>query len=141
MSEYLAKLEFKYYTISSEEKLKLLEKLKKRLSEVNEIIFAYVHGGFIEREFFRDIDIAIWVRDPENSLRYIVKLSTELELEFKIPIDIQILNEAPLPFKYYVLTKGTLLFSKDDRLRQEILNYVIRSHIDFIKLIEICGVR
>ncbi len=37
------------------------EKIKKILLESQEIIFAYLYGSFLEREDYKDIDIAIFV--------------------------------------------------------------------------------
>jgi hypothetical protein len=48
----------------------------------------------------------------------------------KVPIDLQTLNEAPLPFKFYVFTQGKLLFSKDENLRAKLVDKVIRNYID-----------
>jgi len=56
---YLTNPEFKYYRLPEAEKLKLLEKIKKKLETIDHIIFAYIHGSFINRKEFRDLDIAI----------------------------------------------------------------------------------
>ena len=104
-------LEFKYYELDKNEKAKLLLKIRDELIRVNGIIFAYVHGGFIESKYFRDIDIAIWIKNWNEAFNYTINLPVTLELKFNYPIDIQILNEAPLPFKYHVFTNGkTIIF-------------------------------
>lgn len=59
------KLEFKYYILTAEKRDELFHKLKRRLAGVEEILFAYVHGGFLEGEF-RDVDVAVWIRDSSK---------------------------------------------------------------------------
>jgi len=125
----------KYYKLSTQQKHRLVETLKEKLENVDEIVFAYLHGSFLERESFRDIDVAIWLKRKEKAFQYTVDFSAKLEAEMKIPIDIQVLNEAPLPFKHHVLTKGRLLFSKDENLRQKLADLTIRQYIDLKQLI------
>ena len=127
-------LKFKYYELSSEEKAKVVESIRKELKSIEGVIFAYIHGGFIERPFFRDVDIAVWIKSPERVFDYTVNLSASLAALIGYPIDLHILNEAPLPFKYHVFTRGKLLFSKDEKLRAIIVDETLRRYIDFMEL-------
>lgn len=131
MSEFsdVAKLKFNYLKLSAEERLKLLEKLKKELKGVTEISFAYVHGGFIERDFFRDLDVAVWLKNSHRAFHYTVSFSAKLEIKMRVPVDLQVLNGAPLPFKFHVFTRGRLLFSKDESLRVRLADEVVREYI------------
>jgi uncharacterized protein YutE (UPF0331/DUF86 family)/predicted nucleotidyltransferase len=128
-------LEFRYYELSAEEKARLLDFLRKRLERVDDIIFAYVHGGFLERSFFRDVDVAVWLSDVGKAFYYTVNFSAKLEVEAGLPVDLHVLNEAPLPFKHHVFTTGMLLFSKDEELRHRIVDQTIKEYID-LKLTE-----
>ncbi len=132
------KLEFKYYELSIEEKIKLLNLLKEKLKNIDDILFAYTYGSFIEKNIFRDIDIAIWIKDIEKAFYYAVDFSAKLCIELKIPIDIQVLNEAPLSFAFQVLTNGKLLFSKNEELRFRIIDKTIRKYLDFKTLNNLC---
>ncbi len=129
-----AKLEFKHRRLSAEQKLKLLERLRKRIKEVNGVVFAYVHGSFVERDSFRDLDVAVWIRIPSKAFYYTVDFSAKLEVEIGVPVDVQALNEAPLPFKHYVFTRGRLLFSKDNNLRLRLIDEVVRQYTDLKQL-------
>jgi predicted nucleotidyltransferase len=126
----IAKLEFKYHRLSSEQKLEVLKRIKEKLESIDEVLFVYVHGGFLERDFFRDLDVALWLKDSTKAFYYTVDFSAKLEVEIRIPIDVQVLNEAPLPFKHHVFTKGKLLFSKDENTRLRLIEEVIRQYID-----------
>jgi predicted nucleotidyltransferase len=123
-------LEFRYYKLSAEEKARLLDFLRKRLEGIDDIIFAYMDGGFLERSFFRDVDVAVWMSDVEKAFYYTVDFSAKLEVEAGFPVDLHVLNEAPLPFKNHVFTTGMLLFSKDEELRHRIVDQTIKEYID-----------
>ena len=126
----------KYYELSEKRKKEVVAWLRRRLTEEKGIVFAYVHGGFVRRSFFRDIDVAVWVGEGEDPFYYAVDLSVKLEVELGMPVDVQVLNEAPLPFRYRVFTEGVLLFSRDERLRVEVVNSTIREYLDFQFLVE-----
>lgn len=122
--------EFKYRELFSEARHNIIELLKRRLSEDSGIILAYVHGGFANEGYFRDIDVALWIEDEGDAWRYAVDLSADLEVEIGIPVDLQVLNEAPLPLRYTVLTQGRLILSKDEELRTRLLDSTQRQYID-----------
>jgi hypothetical protein len=92
--------ELVYHELSEEEKGRILRAIAKRLARESNIVFAYVHGGFVRRRFFRDVDVAVRLK-------------------------------APLPFKYRVMSEGKLLFSRDEKLRKELVNAIVREYLDF----------
>jgi predicted nucleotidyltransferase len=120
-----------YYEVPAEERERILQVIAKRLAREEGVVFAYAHGGFVRRSFFRDIDIAVWLKDVSDASRYVLGLSVELEAEVKLPVDVQALNEAPLSFKYRVVTEGRLPLSRDERLRKELVNAITREYLDF----------
>jgi predicted nucleotidyltransferase len=120
-----------YYEVPAEERGRILQVIAKRLAREGGVVFAYAHGGFVRRSFFRDIDIAVWLKDASDASRYVLGLSVELEAEVRLPVDVQVLNEAPLSFKYRVVTEGRLLLSRDERLRKELVNTITREYLDF----------
>ena len=96
--------------INKKEEIK--RKIKEILSKKDEVLFAYIHGSFDELHF-RDVDVAVYVDEEkvEDFLDYELKLSIEIEKEIKLPVDVKILNSAPLSFRYRAI-KGELLISK-----------------------------
>jgi len=122
---------FKYYQLPVEERSKLVERLKL----VEGVTFAYIYGSFMKGGSFRDIDVAVWVSDPERAFHYTVELSAKLEAELGIPVDLHVLNEAPLPFKYHVLAEGEPLFSRDGRLQAIVADETARIYVDFKEFI------
>jgi len=122
--------EFKYRKLTAEEKERLLNGLRKELESVDGVVFAYVHGGFIEMEVFRDVDVAVWIENLEDAFSYEVDLSAKLEANFKTPIDLHVLNQAPQSFKHHAFTRGKLLFSKDEETRIKLVDETVRQYAD-----------
>lgn len=124
--------EFKYYRGVDREKT--LDELRKVIEGVEGILFAYAHGSFLERGLFRDLDVALWIENSDEAFTYEVELSSKLEVTLEIPLDIQVLNEAPLPFRYSVFTKGRLLLSRDEGIRARVVDETLREYFDLILL-------
>lgn len=136
LSRAKLELEFRYRKLSAEEKLELLNILKEKLEHDDGIAFAYVHGGFMERDMFRDVDVTVWIKDVNKAFYYAVDFSAKLEANVGLPMDVQVLNQAPLPFRYHVFTRGMLLFSKDEKLRLKIADETTREYLDLKTLRE-----
>ena len=126
--------DFKTFHMESEERRRLLRRLRRLLEGVEGIVFAYAHGSFVELDTFRDVDIALWVEDSEEAFNYAVDLSAKLEAEVGVPVDVHVLNDAPLPFKRHVFTKGVLLLSIDDGFRLRMLDETLRRYFDLTEL-------
>ena len=94
----------------------LVETLQRLIECRQEIQWAYLHGSFLEGGPYRDVDIAVWVdptaAGPRGWRWYEVDLATTLELRLHQPVDIRVLNDAPLAFRYHAL-KGQLLLVRD----------------------------
>jgi predicted nucleotidyltransferase len=73
-----------------------------------------LHGGFVESEVFRDIDVVILLAlDVGDVIDYVEGLREELEKATGLPVDVQVLNEAPPAFAYQVLSKGRILVERE----------------------------
>jgi len=99
-----------------------------------EILFAYLHGSFLEQAEFNDIDVGLCLDEksiPEiDPVDYEILLSLKLEKEIEGTVDVKILNFPPLCFKYQV-SCGKLLFSRNELKREEFLCSVWREYFDF----------
>ena len=100
------------------ERARVADALRAALGARPEIRFACLHGSFARGEPYRDIDVAIWVdaalAASEARVRYVLDLGTALELALGRPIDVQILNDAPLAFRYHALAGEPLVVSDQD---------------------------
>jgi predicted nucleotidyltransferase len=117
------------FKLSGKEKDKIKKNLKEIIQNKDEIIFAYLHGSFLYNGF-NDIDLAFFVSGREDILDYEISSSLEIEKLIHLPVDVKVLNHAPLGFKYEV-TKGELLFSRDEEIRTDFLEKSWYQYLDF----------
>ncbi len=93
------------------------EVLTAHLSDRPEILFAILYGSASEGGAFRDLDVAVWVDraavSVEAELAYGFDLADELEKVVRFPVDVRIINDAPLPYRYNV-SRGQKLGARDE---------------------------
>jgi predicted nucleotidyltransferase len=93
----------------------LIEKIK-MLTEKYRIIYAIVFGSLIEKRFIKgesDIDLAIKVANLKESETFDFLKSFMRNLNID-NLDIAILNFSPFSLKYDILTKGKVIFCKNE---------------------------
>ena len=117
------------FKLASKEKEKIKINLIEIIQNKEEVIFAYLHGSFLSNGF-NDIDLAFFVSEIEDILDYEISVSLDIEKQIHFPIDVKVLNPAPLGFKYEV-TKGELLFSRDEEIRTSFLEKTWHQYLDF----------
>lgn len=108
--------------------------MQRELEARPEIILALLHGSFSRGGAYRDIDVAIWL-DPgrlslDERFRYALDLSVTLQLQLKSPIDVRVLNDAPLAFRYHVL-QGRPLAVRDERFLDDLRARTWDDYLDF----------
>lgn len=133
------KILFSKYHLT-EEMDKKIKKILKIICQKEEVVFVYLYGSFIEKENFKDIDIALYLDEKKineiDIIDYEIDLSLQIEKELKIPVDIKIINSAPLSFRYSV-SCGLLLFSRDESKREEFLCNTWKEYFDFLPIAKI----
>ena len=124
--------------VSIDSKKKIFNVIKNALLKKGEIIFAYLHGSFLDGPLFNDIDIALYLDDKKIHDRenpdYCEQLNMELAERIGFVADVHIMNRAPLGFQHSVLKHGQLLFSKNDELRSDLIEKTSREYMDFYEL-------
>lgn len=110
------------------------EAIRAMFKKHEEILFAYLHGSFVKKDAFRDIDVAIYLeRMPASVLEYELQMETDLMKALrKYIVDVRVLNGAPLSFKYNVIKDGIVLLSKDDDKRADFEEKTIVLYLDFL---------
>ena len=87
--------------------------LNQRLEAFPEILFAVLYGSAAEGDQFNDLDVGVWVDRTAvpagNDLHYSFKLEQALGASLSYPVDVRIINDAPLPFAYNVCRGRPLL--------------------------------
>jgi len=116
----------------------MISEIKTSLLKQEPILFAYLHGSFIEDGPFRDIDVAVYL-DPhgfngsDEMFAYGLALGAALDMSVSgATIDIRPLNLAPLPFRFTVVTEGRLLLTKDEERRVDFEARTRTLYFDFL---------
>ncbi len=135
------KLEQRLRELSEEEKRRVERALREVLESDNEVVFAYLHGSFLEGGPVRDVDVAVWLREGVDPLQYALKEGLKLELRLGLPVDVQALNSAPVTFKYVVYTKGLPIVVKDEELHDLEVAKTVLMYSDLVTLREKAGGR
>ncbi|BAF60280.1 predicted nucleotidyltransferases [Pelotomaculum thermopropionicum SI] len=115
------------------EKKKIKSILKKELTGHKEIIFAYLHGSFVLPVPCGDVDVAVYLEEtalPQKHWDYEGNLEAPLERLVSMPIDVQILNCAPIALRYHA-TCGKVLLSKNELTRYTFLEKTWREYFDY----------
>jgi len=107
------------FRVTEDLRRKVLKILGRELKRENRVLLAIVFGGFIETVFTRDVDVALYLRDPRDVVEdygYAEDLGKKLSQEIGLPVDIVILNHAPDPIFNKALIYGKPIVVKDWRL-------------------------
>lgn len=118
-------------------KAEIIGILSQTLSQRNEILFAYLHGSFLESKTFQDIDVAVYLEETTkydiNIIEYEIALSLLVEKQLRMAADVKALNWAPLSFRYNV-SRGLLLLSRDELKREDFLCATWMEYFDFLPI-------
>jgi len=126
--------EIQVYYLQEIDKEPLYRAIESKLLEREEIVFAYLLGSFIERENFRDIDIAVFLMPeilPGSYFDYEADLADDImtTLPKRIPVDVKILNDTNVVFQYNVI-KGRLIKDVDPEIRCRKIEYILSRYFD-----------
>lgn len=121
-------------TISDEQRDRLIGRLQAILRGRPEILVGILHGSFHSGGPFRDVDVALYV-DPSRIesatfREYEGDLEVRLSGEIGLPIDIRVLNDAPVGFRYHAL-KGTVLLVREADFLDELRARTWDEYCDF----------
>lgn len=108
-------------------------------AEHKEVLFAYLFGSYAsgKRNKLSDIDIALYIDESavaEKEYRYGYKahiLSELMLVLHKNEVDLVILNEAPPLLMHRAIYRGKLLFSRNDKVRNEFAVKSFNKYVDY----------
>ncbi|MEP9411699.1 MAG: nucleotidyltransferase domain-containing protein [Candidatus Brocadia sp.] len=118
--------------IDEETKIRILGIIKECICSINGIVFAYLHGSFAEGADFRDIDIALFVEESVNKLEIETTLSYELTEKTGCPVEVRVVNDAPVAFQMAVLRRGVLLLSRSEDIRTNFIEKISRKYCEYV---------
>ena len=121
------------FSLSPEKKRSVEQAISARLLECHPSVFcAYLFGSFVHAAQFRDVDIAVFQEEaPGSALEYELKLERELEELIRFPVDVRVLNGAPLSFVQGVIRFGRLLLDRRPNFRAELEGRIRKEYFDF----------
>jgi uncharacterized protein len=106
--------------------------IRLQLEEIPGIRFALLYGSAVDSITFRDVDIGLWI-DPaliskNQEVDLCFDLAGQLEKLIPFPVDVRVINQAPLAFRYNV-SKGIPLFIANE---DEFTHFLERTWDDYI---------
>ncbi len=124
------------HNIPEEQRKRIEGCLASELERDGEVVFAYLYGSFVESQPFHDIDVAVYLRNApsETESAETVALARRLTHHVGLPVDVRVVNPAPVSFMYHVL-RGRLLFSRDDPLLTDLIERTVSRYFDAAPLI------
>lgn len=121
------------HTLREEQRRDIVKEITAVVSGQPEIVFAFLHGSFLDGSFFRDIDLGIFVKgiDPADFWDYEARLCQQIEeaLNNLFLVELKVINKAPLSFCYRVI-RGQILFVRDEDSVVEFMARVARDYLD-----------
>ena|SRR5690554_1257585 len=124
--------------LNTNDNKRFIKVITEELSGYSEIIFAYFYGSARDSLMIGDIDIAVFLQESmplEQQIDLTLTISMELSSKLGLPVDIRPLNNTASGFRYNV-TKGEVLFSKDENFRIQYVVQTWHEYLDFKPLLE-----
>jgi hypothetical protein len=126
----------KAFFLNQSQKERLMGQLKDILRGYPEIAFAYLYGSFAENLPLHDIDVGVYLTGigQEESTPYSLALSQTLSREVQTPVDVRVLNFAPVSFVYQVI-RGILISDRNGELHVHVVEETVRKYLDLKPII------
>jgi len=111
------------------------ERLQEMLEGRPEVCFAYLHGSFVEGVSYHDVDVAVYLQPGRHldPFDYGMGLSVEMTLALGFPVDVQVLNDAPLGFQHTV-SRGEALLVRDEAVLTAWIERIAVGYTEFAYL-------
>ncbi len=122
-----------------EERRAIIAALAGVLEAQPDVRFAYLYGSFLEDLPFHDVDVAVYLEEGTDFTDRALELAGAAERALReaghpLPVDVRVLNNAPLGFRYSVF-RGHLLISRDEDLRVREVVWTVTRYLDAKPLI------
>jgi len=132
------------FTVRKEQRSDIVKKIVNVLNQKKDIVFAFLYGSFATDARFRDIDIAIFVKNLDTSRYWDYEYSLSREIHRRgtarraptvapYPIDVRIINNAPLSFRFHVI-RGDLIFFNDGDFVTHYMYMTAKRYLDMAPL-------
>lgn len=100
-----------------------------------DLVFAWLHGSFLGGGF-HDVDVAVHLNAPADVCpRRALDLGLRLDRDTGFPVDVRVLNGAPVTFLFHVFREGRLLLSRNDERLADLMERTVREYLDMEPLL------
>ena len=122
--------------MNREERHRIEQCLAVELASDRRVAFAHLYGSFVESEPFHDIDVGVYLENvqADRLTAAALDLAQRLSDKARIPVDVRVLNVAPVSFLYHVL-RGQLVFCRDDAVLTEVMERTVSRYLDIAPLV------
>jgi uncharacterized protein len=110
-----------------------VESIAAVLAGREDVEFAYAYGSFLSDAPFRDIDVAIWTTPTADS-RLDLDLAVQLTRACQYPVDVRVVNDAPVAFLFHVF-RGEALLVRNERRLADLIERTARTYHDLAPLL------
>ena len=115
------------FNIDATRRAEVARALSDSLDREPHVVFAYLHGSFVGTWPFHDIDVGVYLNSAaSDQTRHAVDVADRLSRRVGYPVDVRVLNVAPVPFVFRTL-QGELLVSHDDDCLADVLEQIGRA--------------
>jgi hypothetical protein len=100
------------------------------------VAFAYLHGSLLEGLGFHDVDVAVSLspdvkgRETQTAL----ELASRLSRLVGVPVDVRVLEQAPVTFRFHALG-GRLLTCRDEEALTAMLEDTMHRYFDLVPVL------
>jgi predicted nucleotidyltransferase len=120
--------------LSLKDKEDFLERISGRLNAEKCVLFAYVFGSFLSGDGFQDVDIGIYAHEAQldqSPLDFELRIEREMEEVLRVPVDVRVINNAPLSFVYNILRHKIVVADREELLRADFEGATYKKYFDF----------
>ena len=116
----------------------LISRITDLLLRQESVLFSYLYGSFLGAGPFRDIDVAAYAdptafKSTDEMFNYGLSLAAKVDLAVTgVTVDLRLLNLAPTPFKFSVITTGKVIFTRDEQKRMDFEARTRNLYFDFL---------
>ena len=124
------------HRMNREERDRIEQCMATELGSDHSVVFAYLYGSFVESQPFHDIDVGVYLENvqADRVTTTALDLAQRLSDRAGVPVDVRILNVAPVSFGYHVL-RGQLVFCRDDAVLAEVMERTVSRYLDIAPLV------
>ena len=98
--------------------------------------FAWLHGSFPGGGGFHDVDVGIHLNAAADvRFHRALELGLRLDRNVGFPVDVRVLNDAPVTFLFHVFREGRLLLSRNDERLADLMERTVREYLDMEPLL------